>query len=73
MEYGMTTKHKVEVKPWRPKMQREPEFNPFVNPLDRELENPRPLEESESEDGESAQNTGGAADAERWGRFEASV
>jgi len=44
-----------------------------VSPLDRELENPRPLEESESKDGESAQNTGGAADAERWRRFEASV
>ena len=69
----MTTKRKDEVKPWQPKMEREPEFNPFANPLDRELENPRPLEESESEEGESAQNTGGAADAELWRRFEASV
>ena len=68
----MTTRHKVEVKPWQPKMEREPEFNPFANPRDRELENP-PLEESTSEDGESAQNTGGAADAERWRRFKASV
>ena len=69
----MTTKRKDEVKPWQPKMEREPEFNPFANPLDRELENPPALEESESEDAESGRNTGGAADAERWRRFEASV
>ena len=53
----MTTKRKDEVKPWQPKMEREPEFNPFANPLDRELENPPPLEESKSEHGELAQNT----------------
>jgi len=65
--------HKVEVKPWQPKVEREPEFNPFANPQDLELETPPPLEQSETEDGESAQNTGDAADAERWRRFEASV
>jgi hypothetical protein len=73
MEYSMTTKRKDEVKPWQPRMEREPEFNPFVNTLDRELENPPPLEQSESENRESAQNTGAAGDAERWRRFEASV
>jgi hypothetical protein len=69
----MTTKHKIEVKPWQPKTERELEFNPFVNPRDRELENPPPLEPSESEDEESAQNIANAADAGGWRRFEASV
>jgi hypothetical protein len=35
--------------PWRPKIEREPLFNPFVSPQDRtgELENPPPLEDQE--------------------------
>ena len=69
----MTTEHKVEVKPWQPIVEREPEFNPFANPRDLGLENPPPLEYSENEAGEAAQNTGDAADEDRRRRFEASV
>ena len=58
----MSTKHKDEVKPWQPTIWREPECNPFANPIDRELENPPPWEKSESEDGDSAQSTVGLAD-----------
>lgn len=50
----MTTKRKAEVKPWRPKVVREPEFNAFANPQDRELENPPPLELSDSPSDEPA-------------------
>jgi hypothetical protein len=51
----MTEKHKHEEKPWRPTIEREPEFNPFVNPQDRTgaLENPPPLADDEDEEGES--------------------
>ena len=51
----MTEKHKHEEKPWRPNIEREPELNPFVNPLDRsgELENPPPLADDDDEDDES--------------------
>jgi hypothetical protein len=52
----MTTSHK-EHKPWQPTIEREPEFNAFVNPLDRELENPHPAEELEPEDDDSAQHS----------------
>jgi len=58
----MTAKHTDEAKPWQPTIEREPEFNPFANPIDRELENPPPWEKSESEDGDSAQSTVGLAD-----------
>ena len=57
----MTRKHPNEAKPWRPKVERAPEFNPFVNSLDRELENPPLLEESDSEDVVSAHSTIDAA------------
>lgn len=51
----MTEKPKHEEQPWRPNIEREPELNPFVNPLDRggELENPPPLADEEGEDEES--------------------
>jgi hypothetical protein len=50
----MTEKHKHEEKPWRPNVEREPEINPFVNPLDRsgELENPPPLADEEEQEDE---------------------
>jgi hypothetical protein len=53
----MTTEHRHEKKPWQPKIEDEPEFNPFVNALERtgELENPSPLEETQAEEGESAE------------------
>jgi hypothetical protein len=54
----MTSKRKNEVQPWRPTLRREPELNPFANPLDRELENPPPLADSDAEDDESAHNSG---------------
>jgi hypothetical protein len=52
----MTEKPTHEQKPWQPKVDRDPEFNPFVNPQDRTgaLENPPPLSDEEDEDGESA-------------------
>jgi hypothetical protein len=53
----MTSKPKPEAKPWQPEIEREPEFNAFVNPLDSELENPPPSENSGSDDGESTHNT----------------
>jgi hypothetical protein len=56
METVMTTTRHEE-KPWQPRIDRNPEFNPFVNPLDRELENPPPLEELESDDEQSTRNT----------------
>ncbi|MGC2463015.1 MAG: hypothetical protein WA446_18900 [Steroidobacteraceae bacterium] len=51
----MKTQRKHEEKPWQPEIEREPEFNPFVNPLDRtgQLENPPPLEDSEVEENAS--------------------
>jgi hypothetical protein len=56
METVMTTTRHEE-KPWQPRMDRNSEFNPFVNPLDRELENPPPLEELESDDDQTKCNT----------------
>lgn len=55
----MTEKHK-DAKPWQPTIEREPEFNAFANPLDRKLENPMPLEESDSEGDEPTQTSGSA-------------
>lgn len=54
----MTTQRKAEPKPWEPTVEREPEFNAFVNPQDRtgRLENPPPLEDSEAEEGESVED-----------------
>lgn len=54
----MTEKDKHEKKPWRPNIEREPEFNPFVNPQDRTgaLENPPPLEDEEGEEGEEGES-----------------
>jgi hypothetical protein len=51
----MTEKRKHEEKPWQPNIEREPELNPFVNPLDRSgaLENPPPLADEDDEDEES--------------------
>jgi hypothetical protein len=57
------TNHKVEVKPWRPNMERQPEFNPFANPQYLRLENPPPW--SEAVDADSARSSEDAADAER--------
>jgi hypothetical protein len=39
--------HRHEQTPWQPKIEREAELNPFVNPMDRTgaLENPPPLEQ----------------------------
>ena len=53
----MTEKHKHEEKPWRPNVEREPEINPFVNPLDRsgELENPPPLADDEDDESVASQ------------------
>jgi hypothetical protein len=51
------------MKPWRPNVEREPEFNPFANPRYLWLENPPPW--SETVDGNSVQSTEDAADAER--------
>ena len=50
----MSTKH--EETPWQPDMEREPEFNPYVNPMDRtgRLENPPPLDSWEPEEDNSA-------------------
>jgi hypothetical protein len=50
----MITKH--EKPPWQPDMEREPEFNPYVNPMDRtgQLENPPPLDNWEPNEDESA-------------------
>jgi hypothetical protein len=62
MEYKMMN-HKVEVKPWQPNVEREPEFNPFANPRYLWLENTPPWSDAVDED--SAQSTGDAADAER--------
>ena len=43
-------------KPWRPNIEREPEFNPFVNSQDHESETPPPpLEDTESDATDSAQ------------------
>lgn len=54
----MTTNPSQEKKPWQPRIDRSPEFNPFVNPLDRELENPPPpLEELESDNDEPTRDT----------------
>ena len=58
----MNSKRKDEVQPWRPNVERQSELNPFTNPLDRELENPPPLEESHSEDGELDHNNRGVPD-----------
>jgi hypothetical protein len=51
----MTEKHKHEEKPWRPNIEREPELNPFVNPLDRSgtLENPPPLADEDGDEEDS--------------------
>jgi|SRR5580700_3535515 hypothetical protein len=51
----MTTLHKLEQKPWQPIMEHEPEFNPFVNPMDRvgQLESQPPLEDVDSNEIES--------------------
>jgi hypothetical protein len=51
----MTEKPKREEKPWRPKVDREPELNPSVNRDDRSgaLENPPPLADDEDDDAES--------------------
>jgi hypothetical protein len=51
----MAEKRKPEEKPWRPKLDREPELNPFVNRDDQTgaLENPPPLADDEDEEGES--------------------
>jgi hypothetical protein len=57
------TKHRVEVKPWRPNVERQSEFNPFANPRYLWLENPPPW--SETVDADSAQSSEDAADAER--------
>jgi Protein of unknown function (DUF2934) len=50
--------HRNEHMPWRPKMDHEPEFNPFVNPADRTgaLENPPPLEQIQAERNESRED-----------------
>jgi hypothetical protein len=50
----MSTKH--EETPWRPDIEREPEFNPYVNPMDitGQLENPPPLDNWEPDEDESA-------------------
>jgi hypothetical protein len=62
MEYGMKNL-KVDVKPWRPTVEREPAFNPFANPRYLWLENPPPWSETENDD--SAQSPQDAADPER--------
>jgi len=51
----MTTPHKPEQKPWQPIMEHEPDFNPFVNSMDRvgQLENQPPLEDSDRNEIES--------------------
>lgn len=48
-EHTMTPERQHLEKPWQPKIERDPVFNPFVNPQDRtgELENPPPLEDHE--------------------------
>jgi hypothetical protein len=48
--------HVNEQMPWRPKMEREPELNPFVNLADRNgaFEHPPPLEQPQDESPESA-------------------
>ncbi|MGO9593890.1 MAG: DUF2934 domain-containing protein [Steroidobacteraceae bacterium] len=73
----MKTQRKHEEKPWQPEIERQPEFNPFVNPLDRtgQLENPPPLEDSEPEEnasvdddrvaGETTRTTAPVASAKR--------
>jgi hypothetical protein len=57
------TNLKVEMKPWQPHIDREPEFNPFANPRYLWLENPPPW--SETVDDDSTQSPEDAADAER--------
>lgn len=57
------TNRKVEVKPWQPRMESEPEFNPFANPRYVWLENPPPWSETVGAD--SAQSGEDAADEER--------
>jgi hypothetical protein len=51
----MTTPHKIEQKPWQPIMEHEPDFNPFVNFMDRvgQLENQPPLEDLDPNEFES--------------------
>ena len=51
----MTEKPKREEKPWQPTVERQPELNPFVSPLDPTgaLENPPPLADDEDEEAES--------------------
>lgn len=53
----MATDYHAEDKPWQPTIEREPEFNPFANPVDRfsRVENPPLLEDSESSEGESSE------------------
>jgi hypothetical protein len=52
----MSEKPKHEQKPWQPKIDREPELNPFVSPQDPTgaLENPPPLSDDEDDEGGSA-------------------
>jgi hypothetical protein len=52
----MAADHHMADKPWRPMIEREPEFNPFVNPVDpsgglEELPLPE-MEVSDSSEGE---------------------
>jgi hypothetical protein len=56
-EMSVTTMHKEEEKPWQPRVDREAEFNPFVNPLDRELDRSAPLEDDDVENDEPAVDT----------------
>ena len=58
----MIAKH--EETPWQPIIDREPEFNPYVNPMDRtgQLEHPPPLDNWEpDEDDSAAQSSEGVA------------
>jgi hypothetical protein len=58
----MNRKH--EETPWQPNIEREPEFNPYVNSMDRtgQLENPPPLDNWEpDEDEPTAQSDEGVA------------
>jgi hypothetical protein len=56
----MITRQKHEETPWRPRVESEPELNPFVNPLDRsgELENQPPLDHWEPEEAETSNKDG---------------
>jgi hypothetical protein len=57
-EHKMTEEHKREQKPWYPKIEREPELNPFVSPQHRSDELDKPVSLADPEDDESEAEAG---------------